>query len=149
MRSILIRSLVLSAFCLGASPAIAQKMTVESQGQAEIVARAQTLDAKAVAKAIGAVPAGKGQIVFFRAATSPGAGIGVEEGDTSLIALDPGMYFVAQVAPGSHSFDAGDANTLDLAVDAGQTQYVQVIRNRAGEPRLLKSSAARFQRAAH
>ena len=149
MRNIVIRSVVLSALCLGVLPAMAQKLTIESQGEAEIVARAQALNASAIAKAIGEAPAGKGQVVFFRAATSPGAGIGVEEGDSALIELDPGMYFVIQADPGTHGFDAGDAGNLDVPVAAGQTQYVQVIRNRAGQPRLLKSSAAKFQRAAH
>jgi len=142
------RPLLLSAALVLALPAAAQKMTIESQGQAEIVARAQALDAEAVAKAIGEAPAGKGQVVFFRSARSPGAAISVEEGDAALVELEPGMYFVVQVAPGTHGFDAGGSASLGLDAGAGQTHYVQVIRNRAGQPQLRRSSAAAFQRAA-
>lgn len=142
------RPLLLSAMLAVALPAMAQKVVIESQGEAEIVARAQALNAKAVAAAIGQAPAGKGQIVFFRASGSPGAVIGVQEGDTALIDLDPGMYFVVQVAPGTHGFDTGGSDSLGVEAGAGQTLYVQVIRNRAGQPQLRRSSAAAFQRAA-
>jgi len=148
MRKTLIRKLLLSAaLSCCALPAMAQKVTIESQGQAEIEAKAQALSAKAVAKAIGEAPAGKGQVVFFRAATSPGATIGVSEAGVPLIDLDPGMYFVAQVTPGTHGFDAG-GTALGLNVDDGKTRYVQVIRNRAGQPQLRPSNATAFQRAA-
>ena len=148
MRKTLIRKLLLSAalsFCV--LPAMAQKLTIESQGQAEVQAKAQALSAKAVAKAIGEAPAGAGQVVFFRAATSPGATIGVRDAGMPLIDLDPGMYFVAQVTPGTHGFDAG-GTALGLDVGAGKTRYVQVIRDRAGQPKLRPSNATAFQRAA-
>jgi hypothetical protein len=148
MRKPLIRNLMLSAaLSCCALPAMAQKLTVESQGQAEIQAKAQALSAKAIAKAIGEAPSGKGQVVFFRAATSPGAAISVGEAGMPLIELEPGMYFVAQVTPGTHGFDAGGP-ALGLNVDDGKTRYVQVIRNRAGQPQLRPSSATSFQRAA-
>jgi len=147
MRKTLIRKLLLSAALSCALPAMAQKVTIESQGQAEVEAKAQALSAKALAKAIGEAPAGKGQVVFFRAANSPGATIGVSEAGVPLIALDPGMYFIAQVTPGTHGFDAG-GTALGLNVDDGKTRYVQVIRNRAGQPQLRPSNATAFQRAA-
>lgn len=141
-------SLLLIAALACALPAAAQKLTIESQGQAEVEAKAQALSAKAIAEAMGEAPAGKGQIVFFRAPTSPGAAIMVEEGDAQLVELEPGMYFVAIVAPGMHHFDAAGPATLGLEADEGKTYYVQVIRNRAGQPQLRRSSAASFQRAA-
>jgi hypothetical protein len=148
MRNTLIRNLLLSAaLSCCALPAAAQKVTIESQGQAEIEAKARALNEKAVAKAIGEAPADKGQVVFFRAATSPGAAIGVAEAGMPLIDLEPGMYFVTQVTPGAHGFDAGGA-AMGLEVGAGQTRYVQVIRNRAGQPQLRRSTATSFQRAA-
>lgn len=149
MRTTLIRKLLLSAalsFC--ALPALAQKVVIESQGQAEVEAKAQALSARAVADAVGEAPAGKGQVVFFRAATSPGAAIGVQENGAGLIDLEPGMYFVAEVAPGAYRFGADAGGDLGLDVAAGQTRYVQVIRNRAGQPQLRRSSATSFQRAA-
>ena len=148
MRQTLIRKLLLSAalFCC-VLPVAAQKVTIESQGQAEVDAKARALDAQAVAKAIGEAPADSGQVVFFRAATSPGATIGLREGGAPLVDLEPGIYFVARVMPGTHGFDAG-GTALGLNVDAGKTRYVQVIRNRAGQPQLRPSSASAFQRAA-
>lgn len=142
------RSLLLATALAGALPAAAQKVTIESQGQAAVQAQAQALTAKAIAKSIGQPPAGQAQVVFFRAATSPGSAIGVEEGEAPLISLEPGMYFVLAVAPGRHGFDAGGQASLAVDAGAGQTHYVQVIRNRAGQPQLRRSSAASFQRAA-
>lgn len=142
------RSLLLATALGCALPAAAQKVTIESQGQAAVEARARALNAEAIAKAVGQPPAGQAQVVFFRAATSPGSAIGVEEGDAALISLEPGMYFVLAVAPGRHGFDVGGQSSLSIDADAGQTRYVQVIRNRAGQPQLRRSSAASFQRAA-
>jgi hypothetical protein len=147
MRIRLLYSGVAVALLLHCMPVAAQKVTIESQGQAAVEAKAQALSAKAVAKAIGEAPAGKGQVVFFRAATSPGAAISVGEAGMPLIELEPGMYFVAQVTPGTHGFDAGGP-ALGLNVDDGKTRYVQVIRNRAGQPQLRPSNATSFQRAA-
>lgn len=149
MRKTLIRKLLLSAaLSCCALPALAQKVVIESQGQAEVHAKAQALGARAMADAIGEAPAGRGQVVFFRATTSPGAAIGVQENGAGLIDLEPGMYFVAQVAPGTHRFGAGAGGDVEVGIAAGQTRYVQVIRNRAGQPQLRRSSAASFQRAA-
>lgn len=143
-----LRALLLAVALGGVLPAAAQKVTVESQGQAAVEARAQALSAQAVAKAIGQPPAGQAQVVFFRAATSPGDTIGVEEGDTPLVRLDPGMYAVLTVTPGAHGFDAGGPAVLPVDAGAGQTRYVQAIRDRAGMPQLRRSSATSFQRAA-
>ena len=87
MHKHVMRLLLSSALLTVALPAAAQKVVIESQGQAEIVARAQALDARGVADAIGQAPEDKGQIVFYRASASPGAAIGVQEGETALIDL--------------------------------------------------------------
>lgn len=148
MHKHVLRLLLSSTLLAVALPVAAQKVVIESQGQAEIVARAQALNARGVADAIGQAPEGKGQIVFYRASSSPGAAIGVQEGETALIDLEPGMYFVVQLAPGMHGFDTGGSDSLGVEVGAGQTHYVQVIRNRAGQPQLRRSNAAALQRTA-
>jgi hypothetical protein len=69
-------------------------------------------------------------------------------GSQSLIDLDPGMYFVAITAPGSHSYATSDTGPFPMDLEPGRTYYVQAIRNKKGQAQLLRSSAEKFQRAA-
>jgi hypothetical protein len=100
---------------------------------------------------IGAPPAGKGQIVFFRPSKFAGAAIGfkVREGETELGKLRSGNYFVAVVEPGTHQYivhsEAKDILTME--VEAGETYYVQgtiTMGFMAGRPNLSPSDQAAF-----
>jgi len=100
---------------------------------------------------IGAPPAGKGQIVFYRPSKMMGAAIGfkVREGETELGKLRNGKYFVAAVEPGVHEYkvhgETKDAMTLEI--EAGETYYVQGTLGMgivAGRPNLSPSDEATF-----
>ena len=132
----------LSSFSLGAA---AQKVKIESQGQAEQESQKAAVIAKSMEQAVGAPAAGMGQVVFYRSSKSPGAAIDVAADGVSCGALDAGMYFALPATPGTHPYGPGD---LSITVKAGETKYVQVIRNRAGDPQLLASNAAKFQASA-
>lgn len=148
MRPVLLRSAMSCfLFCL-CLPAAAQQVKIESQGQAAVDAEAITLNAVAIAKALGQPPLGKGQVVFFRSAKSPGAAADVLENGIALGDLPAGMYFVALAAPGTHAYEVAGGNAATVSVGSGKTHYVQVIRNRSGNAQLLRSNASAFQRAA-
>ena len=145
MRRTFLRCIVciaLSSLSLGA---MAQQLKIESQGQAEQESIKAAAVAKSMAKAVGEPAAGMGQVVFFRSAKSPGAGIDVTADGGLAGSLDAGMYIAAPATPGAHPYGPG---TLPVNVKAGETRYVQVIRNRAGNPQLLASNASKFQAAA-
>jgi hypothetical protein len=78
---------------------------------------------------VGAPPAGKGQVVFFRPSRLMGMALSfsIHEGDTGVGKLGSGTYFVLVADPGPHAYSIqGEAtDTLNLEVDAGETQYVQ------------------------
>ena len=147
MRSILSRSALFAMLVALTLPVAAQKVKIENQGEASHGADVRALTAAAVEKAVGKAPEGKSQVVFFRSSKSPGDAIGVTENSEARVDLDPGMYYVVTTAPGAHSYATGDSK-VDLALDTGKTYYVQVIRNRKGQPQLLRSNADKFQRAA-
>ena len=132
----------LSSFSLDAS---AQKMKIESQGQAEQEALKATAIARNMEQSVGAPTAGMGQVVFYRSSKSPGEAIGLTADGASAGDLAAGMYLAMPAAPGTHPYGPG---TLPITVKAGETKYVQVIRNRAGAPQLLASNATKFQAAA-
>lgn len=100
---------------------------------------------------IGAPPAGKGQIVFFRPAKFVGGAIGykVREGENVLGKLNSGKYFVAAVEPGAHEYTVHSEakDILNLEVEAGETYYVQgtvTMGVFAGRPNLSPASQADF-----
>jgi hypothetical protein len=78
---------------------------------------------------IAAPPAGKGQVVFFRPSKFVGMALSfsIHEGDTGVGKLGNGSYFIAVADPGPHAYSIqGEAtDTLNLEVEAGETQYVQ------------------------
>ncbi len=142
MRRIFLSGIVffaLSSFSLGAA---AQKMKIESQGQAEQEAQKATAIAKSMEQSVGAPTAGMGQVVFFRSSKSPGEPIGLTADGASAGDLDAGMYLALPATPGTHPYGPG---TLPVTVKAGETKYVQVIRNRAGVAQLVASNASKFQ----
>lgn len=125
----------------------AQSYKVESQGQAAVDVEKARVVAVAMEKAVGTPAAGKGQVVFFRSKESPGAGIAIDAGGTAVGELPAGMYFPVPATAGTHTFVADGGASLSLDVSTGKTQYVQVIRNRAGQAQLLRSTATKFRRA--
>lgn len=100
---------------------------------------------------IGAAPADKGQIVFFRESRMMGAAIGfkVREGETELGKLRSGKYFVVAVEPGAHEYNVhGETkDMLNMEIEAGETYYVQGSLGMgiiAGRPNLKPSDEATF-----
>ena len=73
MKVISFRRALPSALLAVALSTSAQQMKIESQGEAAVEAQKEALVAMSMSKAIGLPVAGKGQVVFFRASTSPGA----------------------------------------------------------------------------
>lgn len=147
MKTVLFRSVLSCALLTLCLSAAAQSMKIESQGQAAADAEKDRIIAVAMSKAVGLPAAGEGQVVFFRAPKSPGAAVEVDADGEAMGELPAGMYFAAPASAGTHAYATGDAGSLSMNVTAGQTYYVQVIRNRAGQPQLLRSTATKFQRA--
>lgn len=147
MKAVLFRSAMSCGLLAVALSAAAQQMKVESQGEAEVATQKEALVAMSMAKAIGQPVAGKGQVVFFRSAKSPGAALGVRADGQVVGELPPGMYFAVPATAGTHAYATGSARPLSIGVTADKTYFVQVIRDRAGRPQLLRSNATKFERA--
>lgn len=145
MRRILFASLFACTLGFASLGAAAQQLKIESQGQAEQESQKAKAVARSMAQSIGEPAAGMGQVVFFRSSKSPGDGIDVAADGVSAGNVDAGMYLAMPASPGVHAYGPG---TLSLKLKAGETRYVQVIRNRAGAPQLRLSDATRFQNAA-
>ena len=144
---VLLRTALPCALLAVALSASAQQMKIESQGEAAMEAEKQALVAMSMSKAIGLPVAGKGQVVFFRSSRSPGAALDIHADGKAVGELPAGMYFAMPAAPGTHAYSTGGAGPLSVAVVKDKTHYVQVIRDRAGHPQLLRSTAVKFQRA--
>jgi hypothetical protein len=100
---------------------------------------------------IGAPPAGKGQVIFFRDSKFVGAMLSfmVREGTTELGKLSNGSYFVAVVDPGTHIYTVHSEakDNLTLEVEAGENYYVGssiTMGFMAGRPHLTPSDEATF-----
>ena len=78
---------------------------------------------------IGAPPAGKAQVVFFRPGTMFGMALGctVHEGDHEVARLGAGKYYVVTEDPGMHKFSTKGqaADTLNLEVEPDETYFVK------------------------
>lgn len=112
----------LCALLMLSASAIAQEAP-----QAEAATSTQV--APAVANSlVGAPPSGKGQVVFFRPSKMVGAAMGlkIREGETDVVKLGNGKYFVAVAEPGTHQYTTGGEakDALTLEVEAGETYYV-------------------------
>ena len=147
MKAALLRSALSCTLLAVALSASAQQMKIESQGEAAVEAQKEALVAMSMSKAIGLPVAGKGQVVFFRSSKSPGAPLDIQADGEAVGDLPAGMYFAVPATAGTHAYATGNAGPLSVAVTADKTYFVQVIRNRAGHPQLLRSTATKFQRA--
>ncbi|MDF3029681.1 MAG: hypothetical protein K0R03_239 [Moraxellaceae bacterium] len=101
---------------------------------------------------LGKPAAGKGQVVFFRPPKFTGAVISfkVREDKQELGVLKNSSYFVADVAPGKHTYvvhsEAKDKLTLE--VEEGEVYYVEggiTMGLLAGRPNLSPSAAEAFE----
>lgn len=160
-RSLLVLALLCPAYAYAqteaAEPAAVEPAAAEATGPAadttEAVAE-EAGDATAAPAAngsIGAPPAGKGQIVFFREKKFVGGAVGykVREGENELGKLSNGTYFVAVVEPGAHEYTVHSEakDILNLEVEAGETYYVTggiTMGVFAGRPNLSPSDQAAF-----
>lgn len=140
-------SAALALLSCSMQPAFAQKVTIDNQGQAALNSENARIAARALGQAIGVPATGKGRVVLFRAANSPGGDIEVLSGNQSFGALAPGMYFAEDASPGVHSYGT-QGGVLPIEVAAGKTYYVQVIRDRSGQSRVRVASADKFRRLA-
>ena len=137
-----LRPLFVSVVLLGAAvafaPALAQPAP-EAQPAAEAPPAAETPPAAPVQPATGVEsaapagriappPAGKGQVVFFRPSKFPGAAVSfsIHDGDTGVAKLGNGSYAVVVADPGPHAYtsESEAKDTLNVEIDAGETQYV-------------------------
>lgn len=98
-----------------------------------------------------APPEGKGQIVFWRSGTMVGGamGCGVNIGKERISALGAGKYFILNIEPGAHEFNAKSEakDVLNLEVDAGERYVVKcTIRMgiMSGRPNLAPSTVEEF-----
>lgn len=101
-----------------------------------------------------AIPApadGKGQVIFWRSGTMVGMGMGcgVNIGKERISALGAGRYFVLNIAPGAHEFNAKSEakDTLNLEVDAGEVYVVKCSIRMGlvgGRPNLAPSTIEEF-----
>ncbi len=147
MKTVLFRSALSCTLLAVALAASAQQVKIESQGEAAIQAQKEALVAMSMSQASGLPMTGKGQVVFYRSAKSPGAPFDIRADGEVVGDLPPGMYFSVPASPGTHAYATGNAGPLSVAVTKDKTYFVQVIRDRAGRPQLLRSTAVKFQRA--
>ena len=135
-------------------PALASAQDASATTPAGTSVAAEATAAPVVAASsglVGAAPADKGQIVFFRPSKFAGGAVGfkVREGDTELGKLRSGKYFIALVEPGTHSYTVHSEakDVLTMEVEAGETYYVQgtiTMGLMAGRPNLSPSDQATF-----
>jgi hypothetical protein len=108
-------------------------------------------DGTAVPTTLPAAPADMGQVIFWRPGTMVGGamGCGVNQGTERISALGAGKYFIVNLTPGTHSFNARSEarDELTLEVEPGETYYVRcTIRMgiMVGRPNLAPSTAEEF-----
>ncbi|MGH8028103.1 MAG: DUF2846 domain-containing protein [Pseudoxanthomonas sp.] len=160
-RSLLLLALLCPAYAYAqteaAQPATGETAATEATGAEAATAEAAVEEteadtaAPAAAGAIGAPPAGKGQVVFFREKKFVGGAIGykVREGENELGKLSNGTYFVSVVDPGAHEYTVHSEakDILNLEVEAGETYYVTggvTMGVFAGRPNLSPSDQTAF-----
>ncbi len=111
------------------------KKTIIAAAVAAVSVSALPFTTSAIAKGaaagatVPAPPAGKGQVVFFRPGSLMGAAIRctVRENGKLVTRLSNGKYMVVPLDTGAHRFTTKTeaTDTLNLEVEAGQTQYVR------------------------
>jgi hypothetical protein len=81
------------------------------------------------ASAVPPVPAGKGQVVFFRKSSLMGMPYwtNIRENDVAYGKLSNGVYFVQTLDPGVHTFNTSvlGKDAMKVEVDPGETYYVE------------------------
>ena len=144
----------LAAVALSIAFGAAAQDSAPAPAAEQAAAPAATQPAEAAALPAGLQPPaeGMGQIVFFRPSKMLGAAIGfiVREGDTELGKLRNNTYFVAQVAPGAHSYvvHSEAKDVLNIEVEAGETYFVSGAIGMgilAGRPNISPSTQAAFE----
>lgn len=131
---------------------ICRKMAMVSLALAPIACPASAADKEAPASiAIPAPPAGKGQIVFYRAGGAGMAvGCSVNEKGQKVSSLGSGRYFIMVTEPGRHEFSvkSESKDTLALEVEADETQYAACkikMGIMIGRPDIRPSTEAEFR----
>jgi len=96
-------------------------------------------------------PAGKAQMVFFRAGGIGGSAIScaVSENEQKISSLPPARFFVAVFEPGRHTFKVSSEAKDEIYMDLkpGQTQYAKcsiAMGFLAGRPKLEVAQEAEF-----
>ena len=158
-RRILSLALLLAAASYTAATAQPATPPASQPAPQPAVQSAPPAEASADAKpavATGKVPApppGKGQVVFFRPSRFGGMALSfsIHEGDTGVGKLGNGSYFVLVADPGPHAYSIQSeaTDTLNLEVEAGETQYVQQtigVGILMGRPHLTPSDQAAFDK---
>lgn len=160
-RSLLVLALLCPAYAFAqteaAAPAAEEPAAREAPESVADTSEAVTEEpsdatiAPAANGSIGAPPAGKGQIVFFREKKFVGGAISykVREGENELGKLGNGTYFVYAADPGAHEYTVHSEakDILNLEVEAGETYYViggVTMGVFAGRPNLSPSDQTAF-----
>lgn len=144
-------SLALIPLLALASLSSAYAQEAQSTQSAATAPSAASADKAQASGLVGAAPADKGQIVFFRPSKFAGAAVKfkVREGEQELGKLGSGDYFIVTVAPGKHSYTVHSEakDVLNMEVDAGETYYVQGTISMGfmvGHPNLAPSDKGTF-----
>ena len=147
MRRILVRAVFSCLLAALAFATSAQQMKIRSRGAAAEWANDEAQLAVALSETLHLPKDGRAQIVLFRTSTSPGDDVSLNADGKPLGELPAGHYLPVSSTAGTHVFGT-DTTALTLHVDAGKTYFVQIVRDRAGRPHLLRSTATKFQRVA-
>jgi hypothetical protein len=145
MKSLLLRSMVLSALLLACLPALAQRVRYENNGQADVTAvNLELVEAAVIRDVTGHAPENVGQIVFFRPdrPAANAAPVSVSENGADLHPLPGGSWFVAVVPPGIHDYSVG-GRTITLEVKPGHCYYLRAAGS-AERVQLSQSNAMVF-----
>lgn len=108
---------------------------------------------EAAAARVPPPPAGKGQVVFFRASKLAGMALtfSIREGDKGVAKVGNGTYAIVAADPGPHAYtmESEATDTLNLEVDDGETLYVEHTIGMGimmGRPHLTPATQADFDR---
>ncbi|EGD58799.1 putative lipoprotein [Novosphingobium nitrogenifigens DSM 19370] len=78
---------------------------------------------------VPAAPAGKAEVVFFRAGGFAGSAVScaVKEGKTKISSLPPGRFFIMVAEPGKHTYNSSSSSDegIFLTLKPGDVQYVR------------------------
>lgn len=145
MRRILVRVVSPCLLVALAFAVPAQQLKIRSMGTAAEAAKDEAELAVALSETLHLPKDGKAQVVLFRTSKSPGEDVSLSADGKPLGVLPAGHYLPVSSTAGTHVFGT-DTTALTLGVNAGKTYFVKVVRDKTGRPRLLRSSATKFQR---